>query len=235
MRPVRSSVAALALSGLLLSLPCVADAIPVVDFNLSAPTSGTIRHDGGGTPLTGQNLTVDDVVGLETPGNADVALTILAGKLSFTTGSRVLTDVRHWYFAPGGSFTVTGRLDLNGNDVADASEPVEILFEGEFTDVVTVSAVTSSFRVIAGSFAGTLSPTLASFYGLVDDATYDGGINLSFTSTRLPPLSFLSTQPLSGDVAVTAPVPEPMTLLLLGSGMVAAGAAARRRRNAQPD
>ena len=35
-----------------------------LDFNLSAPTSGTISYGGGGGALIGSNIEVDNVVGL---------------------------------------------------------------------------------------------------------------------------------------------------------------------------
>jgi hypothetical protein len=43
-----------------------------LDFNIGAPTSGTISYAGGGGALIGSNIEVDNVVGLSTPANAMV-------------------------------------------------------------------------------------------------------------------------------------------------------------------
>ena len=58
-----------------------------LDFNLSAPTSGTISYGGGGGALIGSNIEVDNVVGLSTPANANVTSVCFSCLLNFNSGN----------------------------------------------------------------------------------------------------------------------------------------------------
>jgi hypothetical protein len=59
-----------------------------LDFNISAPTSGTITYGGSGGALVGSNIEVDNVVGLSTPANAGgVGALCISCALNFNTGA----------------------------------------------------------------------------------------------------------------------------------------------------
>jgi hypothetical protein len=217
-------------------LPARARALPIVDFGAVAPTPGTIAYAGGAQPLVGTGIQVDNVVGLDTPLNADLVIDLLGGVLAFTTGALVSTDATGWTFAGGGSLTLTGVLDLDGNGVLDPGEPTGTLLSGVFSGSPKVVAAAGSFRIVTAGFDAELAPEVAALYG-VDGAGAVGGLNLSFSTTRRPPASFASTQVLSGDVTAetaVASVPENGTLLLVGVGMVALGLATRRQLAAAP-
>lgn len=58
-----------------------------LNFNISAPTSGTISYAGAGGALIGSNIEVDNVFGLSTPANANMTALCLSCALNFNTGA----------------------------------------------------------------------------------------------------------------------------------------------------
>ena len=57
-----------------------------LDFNISAPTSGTISYGGSGGALVGSNIEVDNVAGLSTPANANVTAALSELRIEFQHG-----------------------------------------------------------------------------------------------------------------------------------------------------
>jgi hypothetical protein len=171
-----------------------------MDFELIAPSSGTISYPVLNGPLKGVNIDVDSVVGSTTPLNNGVEVKCIGCVLTFTTGNLTSTDSSSWNFGPGGSITLIGGVDLNGNSILDAGDvPAgSVLFSGPFVGSTTVQRFSGSFRLLAGAFEDRKDPTLLAFFGL-SNVLLDGGINLSFNATSIPPGTFTSTTVFSGN------------------------------------
>jgi hypothetical protein len=211
-----------------------AQADPTLDFAVAAPTAGSITYAGGANPLIGTNIEVDNVIGIMTALNPPPQPRLcFSCVLNFTTGNIQSATSTVWTFGANGtpgSITLVGEVDLNGNGLADDGGAVT-LFTGFFSDVTTVTAAGSTFKVAISSFSDIKDTALLNLYGLPTGVPYSGNFNISFNATGLPPGALTSTTLLSGDIT-NVPTPEPGTLLLLGSGLAGFGYLARRRRRA---
>jgi hypothetical protein len=193
-------------------------AIGILDFNMDAnhPAGASISYAGGATPLIGVNISVDSVLGIGTPVNSGVTVPFV-GILNFTSGNYTGGGATQWNFSGGGSISV---------DIP--SIPQNIL-SGTFT-TARVEINPGGFRVVIGGFDDFKWDEITDFYGL-PGGPYDGSINLSFLTTGTPPNAFTSSQVLSGDIINTpGKVPEPISLILLGSGLAGAGLVRRWRK-----
>ncbi len=200
-----------------------------LDFNISAPTSGTISYNGAGGGLTGLNIEVDEVVGIDTPANANVTSLCVSCVLNFTSGS--LSNAGGpppsgnnngwWSFGSGGSITITGGVQLQGS----TDIPVgTTLMSGTFNNAF-VQDLGTQFRVTFGSFSDTKHAELLSYYGLTPEP-FSGALTLLFGSSNGGVGSaFTSTSVFGGSVVNTPspvnPVPLPAAIWLFGSGVVA--------------
>lgn len=205
-----------------------------LDFNLSAPTSGTISYNGTGGELVGTNIEVDNVVGLATPTNANVTSLCLSCVLNFTSGLETSAGGPNsnnngwWSFGSGGTISITGGVQLQGGtDIPLGSTLLSGTFNSAF-----VQDLGSQFKVTFGSFSDTKHADLLSYYG-VDPSPFSGALTLLFGSVNGGVGSaFTSTSVFGGSVvntpSPTAPVPVPAAVWLFGSGVVALAGLARR-------
>src|SRR5687768_12737617 len=113
-----------------LMLETAAQAEPILDFNMDAahPATAQISYDGLGGPLIGVFISVDSVLGLNTPANDGLLIPITDGTLTFATGNLISTDADEWRFGPGGIITVSGDIGFGPS----------VLLTGTFTSGLVI-------------------------------------------------------------------------------------------------
>jgi hypothetical protein len=195
----------LLLTALLLALPFAAFAGSSVDFTNGG---GTLSGTNSGLTLTGSTLIAANGLGggLITGSNL--------GTVSFSTGALSGGTLQMGgTFAAGGSFSITG----NGT----GSIPNGVIFNGSFTGPVTWTLVTLANGTHNYTLSGSLTGTWYAG-GTIDGATVQLTINTGH--------GFFNGQTTvsSGDTNFTT-VPEPGTLSLLGTGLIAVGGVVRRK------
>lgn len=207
----------------MLASMALATPLPTLDFNIVSGAPGVISYAGGGAPLVGTNIHVNTVTGQDTPLNNLAAYNLSNAVLNFTTGGSTGSDGADWYFASGGSISLVAGVP--GIGIADGTT----LFSGtmQFAKVENIAGL---FDLTVATFLDTKNEALAAYYGLPGgpDITWSGGMHIDFQAPGVvPPNAFESTSVGSGDI--TNQVPEPGSLLLLGSGLLGLGTYIRRR------
>jgi hypothetical protein len=189
---------------LALALPMAAFANNSVDFTNSG---GSLSGTNSGLTLTGSALiAVNGLGGGLITGNL--------GTVSFSTGALSGGTLQMGgTFAAGGSFSITG----NGT----GGIPNGVIFNGSFTGPVTWTLVTLANGTHNYTLSGSLTGTWYAG-GTIDGATVQLTINTGH--------GFFNGQTTvsSGDTNFTT-VPEPGTLSLLGTGLIAVGGVVRRK------
>lgn len=190
-----------------LCLPLAAVASSSVDFS---NVGGTLSGSASGLSLTGSTLVAVNGLnggGLITGNNL--------GSFSFSTGALTSGSLQMGgTFAVGGTFTVMG----NGSN----GIPNGVLFSGTFSQPVSWSLVTlpngTHNYVLTGVVSGTLGNGFQS-NGVTVQLTVNTGKGFFNGSVAVG----------SGDTNVV--VPEPGSLTLLGTGLLAVAGSIRRKLN----
>jgi len=192
---------------LALALPMTVFASSSVDYTNSG---GTLAGSSSGLSLSGSVLVA--VNGLN--GGGLITGTNL-GSVSFQTGAVASGSIQMGgTFAAGGWFTITG----NGS----SGVPSGTLFTGTFSGPVTWTMVTLANGTHNYTLSGTLTGTTGSGFsttGVTVQLTINTGKGFFNGRTRIS----------SGDTNVV--VPEPGSLSLLGTGLIALGGLIRRKFN----
>jgi len=195
----------LLLTALVLVLPFAAFAGSSVDFTNSG---GTLSGTNTGLTLTGSTLIAANGLGggLITGSNL--------GTVSFSTG--VLSSGT---LQMGGTFAAGGAFSISGNGTGGI--PNGVIFNGSFTGPVTWTLITLGNGTHNYTLTGSLTGTWYAG-GTVNGAT----VQLTINTDR----GFFNGQTTvsSGDTNFTT-VPEPGTLSLLGTGLIAVGGIVRRK------
>lgn len=219
-------VVSLLMSGAMFGLPAPSTMAMELNFNIVAPTTGSISYNGTGGGLVGTNIEVDNVVGLGTPANANITSTCLTCTLNFTSGLNTSAGGGTWQFGPGGSISITGGIDFSvGSDIAVGST----LLTGTFTSA-EVRSLGAGFEVTFGSFTDVKHADLLSYYGM-PTGNYDGSLTILFDAAVGPGNAFTSASIFGGSVANVAAVPLPAAAWLFGSGLLGLYSAIRRKES----
>jgi PEP-CTERM motif len=195
----------LLLTVLVLVLPFAAFAGSSVDFTNSG---GTLSGTNSGLTLTGSTLIAANGLGggLITGSNL--------GTVSFSTGMLSSGTLQM-----GGTFAAGGAFSIWGNGIGGI--PNGVIFNGSFTGPVTWTLVTLANGTHNYTLTGSLTGTWYAG-GTINGAT----VQLTINTGR----GFFNGQTTvsSGDTNFTT-VPEPGTLSLLGTGLIAVGGIVRRK------
>ena len=199
---------------------------PCIDFGNVRQPGGTISYDGSGGPLIGMDIPILALNGIGTPANSTPpGYPIVGGLLNFTTGAFVGSNPLEGYeFGGGGSFRITGAVPAAGLD-----DPATVLLDGTFTGALFSIGPPGQFVVRPRgtdlkhtdllAFFGFAPGTPMSFGGFIITDPPENGLNGgAFSVTAL-----------NTDIT-NSPVPEPASLLLVGSGVAALIGRQRTRR-----
>jgi hypothetical protein len=207
-----------------------AQAAAVLDFQLGGSGGGSISYAGGAAPLIGQNIPIGLVSATGTPLHDGASLNITGscggrGCLSFQTGNVTSNVGGVLTFAPGTAFTITGAIPAQGTFGGLANS---VLLNASSVQATVTASVGGFFSFTIPNGSDTKNATLVSYFFSTPPLAwaFAGSISGPVISNTN---AFSITNETSVDIG-NAAVPEPMSVLLLGTTMLGIVMVIRRRK-----
>jgi hypothetical protein len=177
-----------------------------------------VTYDAATDVLTASGLSIQIAI------DAVTTRSILNGTFNIA----IVTDGVSATGTAGDDLSIAGDFDLTGDGIADVSGTLLTGEIAEFGSSVSAPGLFEFvFTVTGGIFAGPIPffalPQAGVILGADGGSTYNGSFDVSFNNTG-------GVAGAGTGNADTAPVPEPGTLLLLGSGIAGLVGFGRRER-----